>query len=76
MLNPISEGILLQAHEKIKENFEINSALDRIQENLQLIFDTVLEDELNYDEISALVEQRLEAIYIDFAEGQDEIYPA
>jgi hypothetical protein len=63
-----SDEALLKAYEKIDGDIGIAHALEEIHENLRNIFNTVLPSELNHDEIMALVEQRLDGIYTDFAE--------
>lgn len=67
----IDERELASAVEKIKESVEMKMLLDQIGDRVQDMFNIVLEDELTYDELLALLEQRLEGVYIEFAEGQD-----
>lgn len=64
----INERDLANARAKVRHNGDVSEGLLLLKEGFQKIFRTILEVELNHDEIMALAEFELDDIYQDFAE--------
>lgn len=62
----INERDLGNARRKVRHSAGVAEGLLLVREGLQKIFNTILDDELNHEEIMALTEYELDEVYNQF----------